>query len=135
MRASFAKGQSFADFILAHPPFPFIRPFVRAFLFNLRIFGSDDFANQVWAVISDRNIAYHIRRLVVESLSEMDPTEKDWPLIRRIFHHQSDLFNRLLIRVQDESWFSLLFDKWLPMVLNRVESVRARKGITPLSGM
>jgi hypothetical protein len=65
--SSLARGEDLAGFIKSHPPFPFLRPAVRAFVFYLRAHAPERFSRQVWAVLADENIAYHIRRLIAES--------------------------------------------------------------------
>jgi hypothetical protein len=78
VRAALAKNQSLAQFILDHPQLPFIRPAVRAFFFYLRAYQLDTFRRQVWEVLSHNEIAYHVKRLVCESFSEISPVDEDW---------------------------------------------------------
>ena len=68
-RESISTGKSLEEFILEHPPLPFIRPAVRAFLFYLRVHAPELFHKQVRRVFENEEIAYHLRRLIAESLS------------------------------------------------------------------
>lgn len=114
VRAALAKNQSLAQFILDHPQLPFIRPAVRAFFFYLRAYQPDTFRRQVWEVLSHNEIAYHVKRLVCESFSEISPVDEDWRSLRRIFQNFPDLFRRLLWRVYNRAWFNILTQYWLP---------------------
>lgn len=118
VRDALARELGFVGFVLRYPPFPFVRPFVRAYLFYLRSHCPDEFNKQVWQLLACNEVAYHLRRLVAESLSEIVPTEKDWPLIRRLFHQEIDLFQRFWYQISDKRWFSFLTTYWLPIVLN-----------------
>lgn len=114
VRAALAKDQTLAQFILEHPQLPFIRPAVRAFFFYLRAYQPDIFRRQVWGVVSHNEIAYHVKRLICESFSEIYPVDKDWRLLRQIFHNYPDLFLRLLWRANNGSWWNILTQHWLP---------------------
>jgi hypothetical protein len=116
VRANLAKNRTLAQFILAHPQLPFIRPAVRAFFFFLRAHELGDFRRQVWQVLSHDEIAYHVKRLICESFAEIEPVEEDWRLLRRIFQNYPDLFRRLLSRVAGNAWFDILKQHWLPEV-------------------
>jgi len=112
--SSLARGEDLASFIKSHPPFPFLRASVRTFVFHLRTHTPDLFHRQVWATLHDAEIAYHFRRLIAESLAEIVPQDNDWPLLRRLFLQETELFRRLFWRLQGDSWWRLLLDHWLP---------------------
>ena len=114
VRSALARNKTMAEFILDHPPLPFIRPAVRAFFFYLRAHQPDAFRREVWAVLSNDEIAYHLRRLVSESFAEIIPVEEDWPFLRRFFKQYPDLFRRLFWRANSDAWFQLLTQHWLP---------------------
>lgn len=107
-------GQGLGEFILAHPALPFIRPTVRAFFFHLRSCDQRLFRKQVRAVLSHDGVAYHLKRLVSESLAEIKPTPEDWPLIRRLYKQSPDLFHRFLVGTKGSTWFRFLVERWLP---------------------
>lgn len=113
VRSTLAKNKTLEEFILDHPQLPFIRPAVRAFFFFLRAHQLDSFRKQVWQVLSNDEIAYHVKRLICESLAEIIPVEDDWRLLRRIFQNYPDLFRRLLVRTQEVIWFNFLKQYWL----------------------
>ncbi len=122
VRASIAKQKTLKDFILSQPQLPFIRPFVRAFLFYLRAHRSDQFSRQVTQVLSDDAVSYHIKRLICESLAEIKPVQDDWPLFRRLYQTYPELLKRTLIRLENmgslhgEAWFFFLSENWLPLI-------------------
>ncbi|MEB3218379.1 MAG: ATP-binding protein [Nostocales cyanobacterium 94392] len=121
VRAALAKKQTLAQFILEHPQLPFIRPAVRAFFFYLRAYQPDIFRRQVWEVLSHNEIAYHVKRLVCESLSEISPVDDDWRSLRRIFQNYPHLFRRLLSRVYSRAWFDILRNSWFPDISSASE--------------
>ena len=114
VRSNLAAGKTLADFILAHPQLPYIRPAVRTFFFFLRTEEAKVFRKQVWQVINHDDIAYHVKRLICESFAEITPHDEDWSLLRRIFQNHPDLFQRLFWRVGGEVWFEMLCRYWLP---------------------
>ena len=116
VRSALAHNRTLAEFILEHPPLPFIRPAVRAFFFSLRAHQPDVFRKQLWAALSHHEVAYHLKRLLSESLAEVTPVEEDWPLLRRLFRSSPDLFRRLLWRTEGDTWFHMLTQHWLPEV-------------------
>lgn len=112
--SSLAHNENLVGFIKSHPPFPFLRAAVRTFMFHLRTHAPDLFHRQVWAALHDTEIAYHFRRLIAESLAEIDPQTDDWPLLRRLFQHEPELFRRLFWRLEGDAWWKMLLDHWLP---------------------
>lgn len=116
VRANLAKNKTLKEFILEHPQIPFIRPAVRTFFFYLRAQQPDCFSREVRQVLDHENIAYHVKRLICESLVEITPLDNDWSLIRFIFQKHTDLFKRLLWRLHSKAWFDILQSHWLPHV-------------------
>ena len=112
--SSLRRGEDLVGFIKSHPPFPFLRAAVRTFVFHLRTHAPDLFHRQVSAALHDTEIAYHFRRLIAESLTEIVPQDNDWPLLRRMFLQETELFRRLFWHLQGDSWWRLLLDYWLP---------------------
>jgi len=110
-----------ASFIRARFASPFVRPTIRAFLFSLRSDSLVAFRNQVRQVVDAADIAFHIRRLVVESIAEMPPTADDWPLVRHIFKEHQALFLEFHRRANSPEWHSALRIDWLNhLVANQV---------------
>jgi ATPase family associated with various cellular activities (AAA) len=118
--SSLARGQDLASFIKEHPPFPFLRPAVRTFIFHLRTKAPGVFSKQIWQALAEENIAYHFKRLIVESLAEISPGTADWVLIRRLFQREPELFQRLFYRVEGDAWWRLIVDHWLPLLSSPV---------------
>ncbi len=114
VRAALAKNQTLAQFILEHPQLPFIRPAVRAFFFYLRAYQPDTFGRQIWEVLCCNEIAYHVKRLICESFSEISPVDEDWRSLRRIFQSHPDLFRHLLWRANQGTWWNIVTQRWLP---------------------
>lgn len=109
-----ASKQTLLQFVLGHVPLPFIRPAIRSFLFLLRRLDLVEFRAQVWAVLSHANVAYHIKRLIAESLAEVVPADSDWGLVRRISEHEPALFRQMFWQLKSESWFDFLLKHWVP---------------------
>ncbi|MBD1864233.1 MULTISPECIES: ATP-binding protein [Trichocoleus] len=124
VRATSVQRKTLAQFILGYTQLPFIRPIVRAFFFFLRTYEAGIFRQQVWEVLSHKEIAYHIKRLVCQSLTEIEPGAEDWRLLRRIFRNYPDLFRRLLSSVCGNAWFQILQQYWLP----EVKALQEREG-------
>ncbi len=112
--SSLARGEDLSAFIKSHPPFPFLRAAVRSFVFHVRAHAPALFSRQVWNALHDDKIAYHLRRLIAESLAEIIPTDNDWPLLRRMFRQEPELFRRLFWRVEGDAWWRMLYENWLP---------------------
>jgi ATPase family associated with various cellular activities (AAA) len=116
VRASLANNTTLTQFILARPQLPFIRPAVRVFFFYLRARQPDTFRKQVWQVLSNDKVAYHIKRLICESFAEISPVDEDWRLLYKIFQNYPDLFRRLLGRAEVDAWFDIFKRYWLKEV-------------------
>ncbi|MFZ5522688.1 MAG: hypothetical protein ACOY9D_01210 [Pseudomonadota bacterium] len=114
--AAMSEGRTFADFILGQPSLPFVRPAVRAFFFALRAQDARHFRKEVRQVLDDSRIAFHLRRLVAESLGEVLPEADDWTLIRHLFHTQEHLFDRFLWNTKSADWLNFLITNWLPLL-------------------
>lgn len=124
VRAVIAEEQTLKDFILSQHQLPFIRPFVRAFLFYLRAHQPDQFSRQVVQAISEVEVRYHVKRLICESLCEIAPQEEDWPLFRRLYNSYPELLKRTFLRLETmgaangSAWFVFLSENWLPLVIS-----------------
>ncbi len=113
VRSNLDKEISFTDFIKDRVQLPFIRPAVRAFLFYLRVNDPAEFRNQVKNALSSDEIAYHIKRLICESIAEIEPVDSDWSLIRHLYNHQSNLFGSFIDRITSYEWLQFLKQHWL----------------------
>jgi hypothetical protein len=117
VREAVGQGMTLLDFILGHPPLPFIRPAVRAFFQHLRAHDPDGFRRQTRAVLESEGVTYHLKRLVCESLGEVVPQPEDFPLVRRLFNLDPDLFSRFLLHAIHPAWLPILSEQWLPIAL------------------
>lgn len=122
--ASYAlqKGVTLSLIILEHPQLPFYRPFVRSYLFFIRSHSSKIFSKNVREALSNDNIAYHFKRLVVETYAEMIPTNDDWNLISWLFRNQRILFKRFFDSVKTSYWFELIAFKWYPFLIQQSDN-------------
>jgi hypothetical protein len=112
-----ANGQTLQSFIGAHAPLPSLRPALRAFFFHLRAVSNRDFRRQVGTVMLAASVPYHLRRLLAESLAEIEPSDDDWPLLRRLFDEAPELFDRMVWSLRgDDAWWPVLTAHWLPLV-------------------
>lgn len=123
VRSIVASGQKLIAFIKSRVALPYLRPTVRMFFFYLRVVDREQFRRQAWAVLNDQSIAYHIRRLIAESLAEIDPSDDDYPLLLRLLREHPGLFDRFLESTRKLVWLPLIVDYLLPEVLRRDDSL------------
>jgi len=116
-------GDTLLQFILKQSQTPFVRPSIRAFFFNLRAREPMQFSKQVRAALSADTVAFHLKRLIAESIAEILPIDEDWFLVNYLLQSNAALFAQLLLRIRTPSWFELLEVHWLPDLLaNRDEA-------------
>ncbi len=106
------KETTLSELILAHPPLPFYRPSVRSYLFFVRGQSIKAFSQNVREALSHKEIAYHFKRLIVETYAEMIPVDDDWNLVRWIFTNRNNLFGRFFSSIESKHWFNLMATKW-----------------------
>lgn len=111
------SGETLAAFIRTRAAAPFIRPTVRAFLFSLRMDDAVGFRRQVREVVDADNIAFHLRRLVAESLAEVNPTAEDWLLVRHLFTNHPALFNEFYKNANGPVWIHFFHSHWLSLLI------------------
>ncbi|WP_308873515.1 hypothetical protein [Thiothrix subterranea] len=96
-----------ADFIQSSNDHPFYRSAVRAYLFYLRSCEPKDFIKQVKKALFSDTVAYHFKRLIAESLAEINPnSNKDYEFIAMIFEYDRGLFERIFLRAKSKGWFN-----------------------------
>jgi hypothetical protein len=113
VRQAQRTGDSLLQFVSKQPQTPFIRPTVRTFFFYLRTSDPGQFRRQVRAVLDAPDVAYHLKRLLVESLAELTTTAEDWPLINHLIRTHPSLFDSFFGRIRTPDWFALLQEHWL----------------------
>ena len=121
VKSSLDKGVNLTQFITDRVQLPFIRPAIRAFLFYLRVEDLSEFRRQVRSVLSSDRVAYHIKRLICESIAEIEPEENDWELIRFISSNHSNLFSCFIDRVTSYEWLIFLKQRWLPLAKSSID--------------
>ncbi len=113
------NGTTLSKLILGHPPLPFYRPSVRSYLFFVRGQSFKAFSRNIRETLSNKEIAYHFKRLVVETYAEMIPVNDDWILIRWMFLNQNDLFKRFFGVLKISHWFDIITSKWYPFLIHQ----------------
>ncbi|WP_419780288.1 AAA family ATPase [Maridesulfovibrio sp.] len=113
VRGSITNGEGLVDFIHKHLPLPFIRPVVKSFFGYLRVLDRVRFSREFRKALSDDKIAYHLKRLLVESFAEMSVDDKDWSLVRYLLNDHSALFRRCLYTMADVKWLDMIEQKLL----------------------
>lgn len=114
-----ANGETLATFVRTRAAAPFIRPTVRSFLFSLRMDDVVGFRRQVREVVDANDIAFHLRRLVVESLAEIVPTGEDWSLVRNLYTSNPVLFNAFYMNAHGAAWLNFFHVHWLDLLIRR----------------
>lgn len=109
---------SLTQLILKNPPLPFFRPSVRSYIFFLRGQSSKEFRRHVRETLAEEGIAYHFKRLIVETYAEMIPNYYDWSLVRWMFLNQEELFKRFFWILKSVHWFDTIANKWYPSLTN-----------------
>lgn len=112
IRSVLGKGGTLLSFILGQTPVPFIRPLVRSFYLFLRAHDSAEAEKQFRVVIESIDVAYHLKRLIVESWSEQSPLPTDAALVKQLFVHHKSLFRIFLTKIKDPSWLAILESEW-----------------------
>jgi hypothetical protein len=129
VRSARRRGERLSDFVAARPGLPFLRPTVRVFCHVLRAEQPAQFRREVRAFVSDERIAYHLRRLVVETLAETQPDAEDVVLLRWLMAQHGDLFDRFLHRAGSEQWLTLVIDELLPSARRAEDAERWTGGL------
>ena len=107
---------SLKSFIESLPAVPFVRPTIRAYVAYLSTGDRLSFRKQLRAVF-DSNAAFHIRRLVAESLAEQAPQDDDWSLIKHLHCQHRELFNTLYVQARSINWHFFWLKFLIPYLL------------------
>ena len=113
--AAVREGRDLLSTILASPALPFIRPTIRTHLFLLRTSDPQGFRRQARRILDHADVAYHLKRLVVESLAATDYDPADDSLLRYMRRDHLVLFDRAVNRMELSSW--------LPYLVSIIEEV------------
>ena len=120
------KSISLKSFIESLPAVPFVRPIVRAYVQYLLGGERASFRKQVRAVFASPLIAFHIKRLIAETMAEVIPTNDDWPLIQYLHQHYLDVFDAIYARASLLEWH----DFWLRFLVPYVVQTRNTQALT-----
>lgn len=109
------KGCTLNQFINELPPVPFVRPCIRSFLEQLALGDRREYRKQLRAVLTGSS-AFHIRRLVAESLAEQIPQDEDWPLIQELRNNHKEVFQVVYYQSNKLEWFYFWDKHWVPLL-------------------
>lgn len=115
------RNLSLLQFIRSLPPVPFVRPAIRAFFVHLSVGDKKTFRGQVRAVF-EADVAFHIKRLVAESLAGIEPDDEDWSLIQHLFLKQEPYFRFLYAAATAPCWHSYWMKYLVPLVIRERRS-------------
>jgi hypothetical protein len=107
------RGVTLNELIQSLPPVPFIRPSIRSFVAFLVMGERREFRKQIRTVFTG-SAAFHIRRLVAESLAEQIPQEEDWPLIRDLRLSHREIFQVIYTQARLIEWHHFWFTHLVP---------------------
>lgn len=119
------RGVTLNEFIQGLPPVPFVRPSIRSFVAQLATGERREFRKQLRAVLTG-SAAFHIRRLVAESLSEQIPQDDDWPLIRDLHDKHREVFQVIYYKETPIEWHHFWFRHLVPVL----KDARDAEGLT-----
>lgn len=108
------RGVTLNEFIHGLPPVPFVRPSIRSFVAQLAMGERREFRKQLRTVLTG-STAFHIRRLVAESLAEQIPQDDDWPLIRNLHDKHREVFQVIYYQSTLIEWHRFWFTHLLPV--------------------
>lgn len=115
-------GETLLDFIRSQPATPFIRPTIRSFFFHLRSVDQVGFRSQVRAVLDADDVAFHLKRLIAESLGEIEPVDDDWRLIQHLFKKRHELFPSFYFATRLPAWYEFFLRHWWPVLCEGSDS-------------
>ncbi len=119
------KGVTLNQFINQLPPVPFVRPSIRNFLKQLALGNHREYRKQLRTVLTGK-AAFHIRRLVAESLSEQVPQDEDWSLIRELRNNHQEVFQIIYFQSIKVEWLHFWNKHLVPILFEQ----RNAQGLT-----
>jgi hypothetical protein len=118
------RGITLSEFIESLPPVPFVRPSIRSFVVQLGLGDRRELRKQIRTVLTG-NSAFHIRRLVAESLSQQTPHDEDWPLLRDLREQHRDVFQAIYMSASTIEWHRF----WLKHLIPNLKAKRDAEGM------
>lgn len=116
------KGGSLSSFVGGVAPVPFVRPAIRAYVLYLASVDRRSLRTNVRAVVSSA-IPHHIKRVVVETLADLEPVEDDWPMVSALISHSS-LFDALYARTSSLFWYRFWVKHLVPKCVEERNATR-----------
>jgi hypothetical protein len=109
------RGVTLNEFIQGLPPVPFVRPSIRSFVAYLAMGERRKFRKQLRTVLTG-SAAFHIRRLIAESLAEQIPQNDDWSLIRELRYKHREVFQVIYTQARLIEWHHFWFTHLVPVL-------------------
>ncbi|MEI7244585.1 AAA family ATPase [Pectobacterium carotovorum] len=119
------SGITLNEFIRDLSPVPFVRPSIRSFIVQLALGERREFRKQLRTVLMG-NAAFHIRRLIAESLAEQTPQDDDWSLIRDLREKNRDVFQVIYAMGRSVEWHHF----WLKYLIPHLKTARDVEGFS-----
>ncbi len=119
------QGVTLNEFIQSLPPVPFVRPSIRSFIAQLAMGERRELRKQLRTVLTG-GAAFHIRRLVAESLAELKPQDDEWPLIRDLRENHREVFQVIYAQARLIEWHYF----WLKHLVPVLKDLRDSEGLT-----
>jgi hypothetical protein len=111
------RGITLNEFIQTIPQVPFVRPSIRSFVGYLATGDRRNFRKQLRTVLTG-SAAFHIRRLVAESLAEQRPIDDDWPLIRDLRNNHREVFQVIYNQAKLIEWHYFWLNHLVPILID-----------------
>lgn len=122
VRKAEREATSLLAFIQSLPPVPFVRPAVRSFFAYLASGDRRVFRAQVRAVFDNDAVAYHLKRLIAESFSEIVPQSDDWGLVQHLLRQHLTLFDSLYYASRSDAWHDFWAAHLVPVILKEEDA-------------
>lgn len=111
------RGVTLNEFIHGLVPVPFVRPSIRNFVAQLATGDRREFRKQLRTVLTGKH-AFHVRRLVAETLAEQGPHDDDWMLIRDLRSQHRDVFQVIYTQAVRVDWHYFWMKHLVPVLID-----------------
>lgn len=111
------NGITLNTFIQSLPPVPFVRPSIKSFVTQLALGERSELRKQLRTVLKGK-AAFHIRRLVAETIAELPPQDGDWPLILDLQKNNRDIFQVIYTLAKSIEWHQFWLKNLIPVLKN-----------------
>jgi hypothetical protein len=104
-RRFIARGRTMPE-LLAEDQFLFRRTQVRQILTHERENSPDQYARDLRYLVSDRDVRFHLKDLVISWLAQVKPTDEEWEVIEPLLRDTSSrLHSKAWQLIRSVSWF------------------------------